>query len=282
MIHSLVLLAALSTAGPSPQDAKVEKEIVQTSNDPSYKVTIPRGYVRVAPREEGSSFERSAGSAAWELVRVDLIPLGKVLVLNQPPPVEELLRTVKLPQTREVKPIRLPWENLEIDGIECRWSHEEIDRAARIAWVPTWPQATAVCVTSPTTLTKELTAELMVLLHTFRGRTQWLTPEEERSLELFRWPGYVVPALSGLFLVTWAIFFRGRPTTAHALRLVWHAAVPVAAFVAYYLLNRSAGAREKMGIEAPLYMWFLVIGPLSLFHVVMIAHRIRTAVDLGE
>jgi hypothetical protein len=282
MIHSWVFLATLATAPPAPQEAKVEREIVQTSNDPSYKVTIPRGFVRTAPREEGFSFERSAGSADWERVRVDLIPLGKSLALNQPPPVDDLLRAVKLPESREVKPIRLPWENLEIDGIECRWSHEQIDRAARIAWVPTSPQATAVCVTAPSTLSKELTADLMVLLHSFRGRTLWLTRDEESSLRYYQWPGYVVPVLSGLFMVTWAIFFRGRPTTAHALRLVWHAAVPVAAFVAYFLLTRSAGAREKMGIEAPLYLWFLVIGPLTLFHVVMIAHRIRTAVDLGD
>ncbi|HXX93720.1 MAG TPA: hypothetical protein VEN81_08800, partial [Planctomycetota bacterium] len=121
-----------------------------------------------------------------------------------------------------------------------------------------------------------------ILLNSFQGRTQWLTPEEERSLAFYRWPGFGVPVLSGLFLVTWALFFRGHPSVAHGLRLAWHIAVPIVAALAYYLFNRSAGAREKLGIEAPLYLWFLIIGPLTLFHMVMVVHRVRTAVEMGD
>ena len=275
------LLATLSAA-LVPQAAKADAGIVQTCKDPEYRVTLPLGYFRVAPREAGNSFERTAGPEAWQKIRVDLVPLGRALAPKTPPPVDALVRTVHLPDPQDVKPVKIAWLNLQIDGIECRWDLDGVDQATRIAWVPTPGQGTAVCVSGPSTMMPQLVAELGGILMTFKARTPWLTEGEEQSLRDYRWPAFVIPVLSGLFLVAWAVLFQGRPMTAHALRLAWHASVPVAAIAAYLLLERSAAAREKLGIEAPLYLWFLVVGPLTLFHLVMIAHRLRLAVEMGD
>jgi hypothetical protein len=279
---SLAWILACLQAVSAPQEKKPEPETAQTSTYPAYRVSIPRGYIRMAPREAGYSFERPAGREPWEKVRVDLVPLGRPLPPRTPPPVDELVRALGLEDPRNVKPLKVAWLNLQVDGVECRWARDGIEQAARIAWVPTTGQATAVCVSAPITLSSQLPAELGGFLSTFKARTPWLTEDEEKALRAYRWPAFIVPVLSGLFLLAWALMFRSRPMTAHHLRLAWHASVPVAAVAAYFLLERSAAAREKLGLEAPLYLWFLVVGPLTLFHGVMIAHRIRLAVEMGD
>ena len=263
------------------QEAK-GKEVVHTSQQPEYRVTIPAGYLSVPPRDAGFSFERSAGPEPWEKTRIDLVPLGLALDPKTPPPAAPFLRAVRLSEPREVKPVRLPWEELQIDGIECRWILEGVDQAARMAWIPTAGQATAVCISGPSTMADQLPGELLSLIASFKGRTTWLTGEEERSLRMARWPSYVPPALSGLFLLTWFLLFRGRPMRAHLVRLAWHASVPLASAWAYYFLARSAPAREKLGVEAPLILWFLVVGPLAIYHLLILSHRVRLAVDMGD
>ena len=127
---------AVAAAAVALQVAK-PKEIVHSSTDPSFKVTLPQGYGSVAPRDAGASFERQTGREPWERIRIDIVPLGRALDPKVPPNVTELLRPLRLTSPREIRRIEFPWENLQIEGTECRWSLEGLDQASRIAWIPT-------------------------------------------------------------------------------------------------------------------------------------------------
>src|SRR6185295_11407544 len=137
------------------------------------------------------------------------------------------------------------------DGLEFRFSKAGLDMAGRCAWVPLHPRPLAVCLSAPSTLAKELTPDLLALVGGLRGRTQWLTDQESASLKHWKSPAWVVPILSGSFLLAWALVFRGNPLRLHWLRVAWHAAIPLIAALCWFLVQRSAAAREKLGIETP-------------------------------
>lgn len=258
------------------------KELLHESSDPAFSLRLPAGYSRVAAQEPVVSFIRPKGRELWEKVYVDLIPLDSELDSKTPPPQAASLRKLLGTDLREAQAIKIAWGTLEIDGIEYRFAREGVDMAARCAWVPLSPKSIALCVSAPSTLAKELTPELLALLAALKGRTQWLTDHEAASLRFWRIPALAVPVLSGLFLLTWAVVFRGNPQRLHYVRVAWHASIPVVAALGYFLLQRSSAAREKLGLETPLYLWLLLILPLSIFHVVMIAHRVRMAVEMGD
>jgi len=273
------LLAALLTQAPPPP---APKDLLHENSDPPFTLRLPAGYIRAASYENVFSFIKSKGSEAWEKVYVDLVPLATEMEPKVPTPQSSFLKKLPFQDIRENKPIKLPWGNLEIDGLEIRFARDGVDMMGRCAWIPIHPKAVGICVSAPTTLSKELTPEILALLAAFKGRTLWLTDVEAASLRYWSVPGYVVPVLSALFLVVWGALLRGNAMRLHYLRVAWHVAIPIVAAVGWFLVQRSSAARLKLGIETPLYLWFLVILPLAIFHGVMVAHRIRMAVELGD
>jgi hypothetical protein len=260
---------------------KASKEVVHESTDPPFTLRLPLGYSQAGAPEHVVSFTTAKGDQAWEKVYVDLAPLDGALEPKVPPADATHLR--KLPfDIREKKPITLTWEGMEIDGVEIRFGREGTEMVGRCAWVPLFPKAVALCVSAPTTLSKEVIPETIALLGALKGQTRWLTEGESATLQHWSTPAYIAPVLSGLFLVTWVAFLRGQPYRLHRLRIAWHLLVPAVAVVGWFLLQRSAAARLKAGIEAPLYLWFVVIVPLSIFHLVMVTHRIRMAIEMGD
>lgn len=280
--ETMVMIPAILAAWAAALAQQPSKDILYQGSDPEYALRLPAGYIRETAKETVVSFSRSKGREAWERIYVDVVPLRRPLGKQDIPPAQEFLRQLNAAGIREPHGIRIPWKNLEIDGMEFRFAREGVDMAGRCAWVPVATQAVAVCVSTPSTLAKDLQTELLGVLAVFDARTEWLTDRESASLRMWNVPGYVVPALSASFLLAWLTVFRGKPQRLHGLRVVWHAAVPIVAAVAYFLLQRSAAAREKLGIETPMYLWMLVIAPLAIFHIVMIAHRVRMAIELGD
>ena len=273
-----LILAVQAATPPAP----ASREIVYEGKDPRFVLRTPPGYVRVASMEPLASFERSRGREAWERIYVDLGPLDSALDPKAPPPGVAVLRKLLSLDVREPRGIKIAWGNLQIDGLEYRFAREGLDMAGRCAWVPIHPKGVAICVSAPSTLAKDLTPELLALVASLRGPTQWLTEQEASSLRHWQAPAWVVPILSGVFLLVWAVVLRGNPLRLHWLRVAWHAAVPLVAALGWYFVQRSAAAREKMGIETPLLLWLVVILPLAIFHVVMITHRVRMAVEMGD
>lgn len=271
-LASLLLLASQETF----------KEVVHESTDPPYTLRLPAGYLRVSTPDNAVLFVKSKGQESWERVYVHLVSLGVVLEPKVPPADSTFLRVLPFSDVRERKSITVPWGNLDIDGAEIHFAHEGTEMVGRCAWVPLSPKALAVCVSAPTTLLKELNPELLALLAALKGQTHWLTEGETASLLYWSWPAYAVPVLSGLFLLAWAAVFRGQSMRFHYLRVAWHGLVPATAALGWFLVQRSQAARLKLGLEAPLYLWFLVILPLTIFHLIMITHRVRMAVEMGD
>jgi len=245
------------------------------SADPAFELMIPAGYAPDATTTF-KHYQRKAGSADWEKIRLRVRFTGDRTVQFRGALVAGSPTTVADPSGRgKSRGYFTPWNGVEIPATEKWYVENDLPMFSLVFLVPLRQQAVALEVDAVETLEKEARADLLGVLDSLKGKTDWLPTEKLRELESrtpLLWPVYAAAGLDVAFLVAWGVAFRTGPMRAHGLRTAWHFAVVLVLLVGFMKGDAFSGN----------HLLLLLLGPLFLFHLLMGIRRVKLGIELGD
>jgi hypothetical protein len=244
----------------------VPVELVVKQSDPVFEVRLPKGYRHATDGKLGGCYERSAGSADWERIRILIVPGAKPVEPGDAAPTFRDFARGDLPADTRPALLKDRWGGFGLDVLEVRFAWRSLDYYGRFVRVPLEKKALHVGVFGPRTLEREVIQDFRRAVDTLQGATNWKSPEELRKRLYGDVAVWAAAGLVVLHVLVWALVFRGRSMVGHGLRTGWHVAVAVVCFVPILL-----GHPWGLG---------LLVG--TFFFLSMAGRRIKLAIDEGD
>jgi hypothetical protein len=258
-IAVLALGLASQAAPPGPE----AEELAVQSEDPPFQAKLPRGYRLTKDPKAGYVYERKAGPANWETVRVRVFPLDGEIPEGASPAPAALAKPAAIPADAKLVALKDRWGEFAIDAVEARFVVEITPYYARVAHVPLLPRGVALFVVAPEPLEAEARADLARALQTLTGKTHWATRQQKERLRQGELALYGACGLAVLYAAGVVLFFRGRPMSAHLFRTLALVAIGMAFFV-------------PMGLGHP---WGLPAMAGGLLYFSLAGRRLKMAID---
>lgn len=275
------LLLALSGAeGLAPQEPPPQSPLIKHTPQ-TFEFLPPAGYERtpagVLPEDVHRffqyRFERRAGSAEWEVIRlvVDASrrpegpdPLLDPLLLQQlifTREAEKATVSNLVPTTRQEKREGIPMRTTEV-----QFTRDSTPFVALGAVIATEPKVifVAVSATASPGLVETMRADFARAMTALKLPSKFLPAEEiARISSQCRALGVVALALGALYPLCWLLFFRGSAGGLHWLRVAWLAAVTIlwgaGAWIGTEALPTLRGTEQPI----PFFVRLEVVGPLA-------------------
>lgn len=252
-------------------------------NEAEFELTLHGGHLLKESEEKTRYlYERALGAEDWKWLRVSVtVGKGAISQQNLPTDPRRVLAATPLPGNATLSLTRVPWEGLDLLAAEYSFIQEEenFEIFGFAAVVPLVPDALTIDVAAAKVYEFNVREELKQILASVKGKTNWLTPAEEKKLGYLIWPGIAAVVLGASYLPVWLIFFRGLPWRAHLLRVLWQVAVGLAFFSGFMLSITFGDILEKSGQSAPFLCWPVVALPGMLCYVGLAFRRIVLHID---
>lgn len=263
-------LLALVLAAQDPAEARPRTGVLLRSDAPAYEVTLPLDY-EIVPSESPTRYLRASGPEPWAKVSLSILAADRAL--PQPPQgltSAELLALVPPPPDAKWTFSPLKWKDLELGVLEYRAVVKELPVIGLSTVLPLAGNALKITVYAPDPLEKEVREDFRhVIAGLTRTTTPWFTPAELKKIALLERIGMGGAAALGLYLLLWAVAFRGNPMRAHWIRTLWLAAAAVMFFV-------------PISSPGPISAWsnLLVNAIAPLVLVMLVLRRVRMGLDI--
>jgi hypothetical protein len=105
-----------------------------------------------------------------------------------------------LPPGSTVEVYRSQWNKFQVEGVELKMPHENINVISRSAQIPLKKEAIQVVVTGPSIADSEISNVLKNLLGSLQGQSNWLTNSERVFLALHALKELVVAIIIAVFI----------------------------------------------------------------------------------
>ncbi len=258
------ILAALLTVSVVPQTQTIR------GKEPEYEITLPEAYASITTPEPRKRYERAAGPEAWAKLRVSLAPAPRPVPQHpEGPKANELRALAEVPENAACDFTRVRWKDLDIGAFEYRAVQRDLQMFGLSAVVPLAEKALVVTVSAPEPLEKEVRMDLAGIVASIQGKSNWYGPDTFETIRRYDLAEKAGLTLIAVYVIAWAVFFRGHPFRAHWLRTGWLVLIGLLLFTPLM----SPGDASAIHL-------LLVNGTVAGLSVAMAIRRVKLAIDL--
>jgi hypothetical protein len=258
----LIITLALALADDTPIQG----------DKPVYEVSLPSGYRPVSPRETPARYVRPRGREAWELVSV--VVTDSTTVLTQKPDgigPQDVVSCVPFPPGASWTFTPRRWKDFDIGSYRYQGVVTGMSVVGFAVVFPLRDGTLTILVYAPETLEAQCQEEFEgIFARVIKAPSHWHSAEHYQRVRLMNQVTMGAAVVIVLYLVAWAVLFRGDPLRLHWLRIAWLAVAAVLLFIP---------------ITSPGEMTFtnnvVVNLMLPMVFLLFIARRIKMGIEMG-